>query len=142
MPSSGDAVSEPETVACTDGVDNDKDGGYDWLGACDTGDDGTIDTSCSTLLADEVNSNDLNEEHCQAICEIHGIYYSDDTQCDSEEDDSESAVVASSLKGKKLNIKFLAPEGEETLLEKILRFLFITDETAWNTFFDASYLRK
>ena len=138
LPSSGNVASESETVACVDAVDNDKDGMYDWLGACDK--DETI-ISCVSLIPEEIIKDEGYDlvAYCEASCkDINGDYLEADTECDSTEDDSESAVVASSLKGKKLSIKFFAPEGEETSFQRFLSFLFQSDAVL-DHFLDVSF---
>ncbi|MDP3728158.1 MAG: hypothetical protein Q8R18_01755 [bacterium] len=147
LPSSGDAASVPEVAACADAVDNDVDGKYDYLGACDTDNDGVIDYSCSVFLEEQnVAKDSMTGVYCKTACENNngggGVYYFADTQCSDAEDDSETLKVTSSTAKVKSLIKLsLAPEGEQNLLEKIWNFFFVS-EAVDDRFLDQSYLRK
>ena len=75
-----------EVYECDDGVDNDLDGGYDYLGACSLSDGVYSCTGSGYYVAEDCSGNCTN---------VGGTYLSVDVECDSLED-SEGAVCGDS----------------------------------------------
>jgi hypothetical protein len=134
---------------CSDGVDNDNDDLVDYLGGCDTDNDGIAGLNCvnegitepseckeycisddrdyiepdpqcrSPLDTDETSdpqcADGINNDH-----EKDGIDYPNDPNCDSPEDNTESATGS-------MGAPSLAPEGKQNIFVRFVDWL-----TFWN----------
>ncbi len=120
---SGACVESEDFPRCSDGLDNDGDGLYDYYGACDCDGDSVNDV--------DIERSALSQSLCEAEpgtivggydawCEGQaGTWYGGDDACDSEDDNSEGDFSGEGLKQTRLS---LAPEEDKNILEKIWSF--------------------